>query len=58
MRALLRVEGDVAELVARVDDLADRVEALDVSEATDTNELRARLTALVHRVDLLERGPR
>ena len=39
--AALRVEGDVAAQVARVDDLADRVEALDVSEATDTNE-RAR----------------
>lgn len=54
--AVVRVDGDLAEVVARLDDLADRAHGLDVSEATDVNELRARVTALVHRVDRLEGG--
>ena len=56
LAAVLRIDADLAEVVARLDDLADRAHGLDVSEATDVYELRARVTALVHRVRQLEGG--
>jgi len=54
LTAVLRVDADLAEVVARLDDLGDRLVGVDTAEATDVNELRARVTALVRRVDRLE----
>ena len=54
LAAVLRVDADLAEVVARLDDLGDRLVGVDTAEATDVNELRARVTALVRRVDRLE----
>ena len=54
LAAVLRIDTDLAEVVARLDDLGDRLAGIDIGEATDVNELRARVTALVRRVDLLE----
>lgn len=53
LASLLRVEGDLAEIVARLDDLGDTVAGIDTGIATDVNMLRARMDALVHRVDQL-----
>lgn len=58
LRALLRVEVDVTEIAARIDDLADTVAGQDIDEATDINMMRARMDALVRRVDKLERRAR
>lgn len=52
--ALLRVEGDVAELVARVGDLGETVAGLDAGESVDVSDLRSRVAALTHRVVQLE----
>lgn len=53
LAAVLRVEGDIAEVVMRLDDLGDHVAGIDTSVASDSNGLRARTDALVARVERL-----
>lgn len=54
LRALLRIETDLAELVQRLGDLADSVAGLDAAEAGDKAEVLVRLRALTERVAALE----
>ena len=54
--AVLRVEADMADVVQRIDDLADRAAGMDVAEAGDKAEVLARLRALADRVASLERA--
>lgn len=49
MIAVVRVEADVVEVIQRLEELAG-----GTASVRDVNELRARMTAAVHRVDVLE----
>ena len=50
LRALVRVEVYMTEIVERLDDLGDTVAGLDAAEAGDKAEVMVRLRALADRV--------
>ncbi|HSJ44310.1 MAG TPA: hypothetical protein VK923_06480 [Euzebyales bacterium] len=54
LRALVRVEVDMTEIVERLDDLGDTVAGLDAAEAGDKAEVMVRLRVLADRVAALE----
>lgn len=56
LASVIRLDGDLAEVVLRLDDLGDTVAGVDTGEAADVAELRTRVAALASRVTRLEHG--
>jgi hypothetical protein len=50
---VLRLDADLTDVVARLDDLADQLVGFDTGNATDAAITRTRADALVARVDAL-----
>ena len=49
LAAVLRIDGDLAEVVERIDALADRAEGLDTGLAVEVSMLKARVRQLENR---------
>lgn len=56
LAAVLRLDGDMAEVVQRLAEVGETVAGVDTGAAGDVAELRTRMRSLAARVDRLEHG--